>query len=117
MERNRLRMIAGAGRDHPTTALVLGEREDFVQRAALLEGPRALQVVELEKHLLPGHLRQARGVTSGREINVTANTLACGADRIECDGQSRSFHNNAQKQKAIGAWSAMAGVCCLRWFP
>ena len=51
------------------------EGEDFVERAALLECPGTLEVVELEEDLLAGHLRKFIGVRSGREIDVTLNPL------------------------------------------
>jgi hypothetical protein len=53
MEGDGLGVIAGAGGDDAAAALIVGEGEDFVQRAALFEGSGALQVVELEKTCWP----------------------------------------------------------------
>ena len=83
VEGDGLGVVAGAGGDDAAPALLVGEGKDLVERAALLESAGALQVVELEEDLLAGHLGEARGVAGGREINVAADALACGADRIE----------------------------------
>ncbi len=56
-----LRMVAGRHRDDPGAALGLGEAQELVQRAALLEGAGRVQRLELEKNLAPGHLGQCRG--------------------------------------------------------
>jgi hypothetical protein len=68
-------MRAGAGGDDAALFFVVGEGEDFVERAALLEGSGALEVVELEEDLLAGHARELVGVRRGREIDVVLDAL------------------------------------------
>ena len=43
-----LGMIAGARRDHPAPLFLILQSQNPVESAALLEGPRPLQIVELE---------------------------------------------------------------------
>ena len=56
--RHALRVIAGRYRDHTAPALVFGQRQQPVQRTALLEAGGELEVLELEVHLGAGNLRQ-----------------------------------------------------------
>ena len=88
VEGDGLGVIAGAGGDDAAAALVVGEGEDLVERAALFEGAGALQVVELEEDLLAGHLGKPGGVARGREVDVAADALLRGADGVEGDGQA-----------------------------
>jgi hypothetical protein len=41
-------MIAGRRRDHAASALVIGHRQDAVQRAALLERSRHVKIFHLQ---------------------------------------------------------------------
>ena len=86
VERDGLCVVAGAGGDDAAAALVVGEGEDFVQRAALFERPSALEVIELEKDLLAGHLRQLCRVGRGRQVDMAADALARCDDGVEGDG-------------------------------
>ena len=45
---NRLRVVAGRGRDHSARALLRRELQQFVERAALLVGGGELQILELQ---------------------------------------------------------------------
>ena len=53
-----LRVIAGRGGDHAAGALFAAEREQFVQRAALLECSGALLVVEFQENGIVGQRRK-----------------------------------------------------------
>ncbi len=58
MVSHRLRVVPGAGGDHAAALFLFAQCQDLVQRAAFLKRPGTLQIVQLEKHLLAGHLRQ-----------------------------------------------------------
>ena len=53
-----LRMIAGGRRNDPAAPLLLGQLEQFVERAALLVGGGELEVLELEPDFRADDLRQ-----------------------------------------------------------
>jgi hypothetical protein len=55
-----LGMVAGRHRDDATAALVLAERGEFHERAAVLEGIRHLQVLVLDENLGAGEARKLR---------------------------------------------------------
>jgi hypothetical protein len=86
VECNGLGVITGAGGDDAAAALVVGEGEDLVQRAALFESTGTLQVVELEEDLLAGHLGELRRVGRGRQVDMAADALARCDDGVEGDG-------------------------------
>ena len=56
--RHALRMVAGAGRDHPASPVLDAQIGDPVVGAARLERPSALQVLALEPHLFARAIRQ-----------------------------------------------------------
>jgi hypothetical protein len=57
---DRLRMVAGRRRDHAARALLLGQLQQFVERAALLVGGGELEVLELQPDLGADDLGQVR---------------------------------------------------------
>ena len=57
MPRHRLGMIAGGHGDDPTLSLGIGQQCQAVGRAALLERPGDLQIVQLQHHLGAGRAR------------------------------------------------------------
>jgi hypothetical protein len=112
VERDGLCVVAGAGGDDAAASLFVGEGENLVQRAALFEGSGALQIVKLEEDLLAGHLGQAGGMASGRQVDVAADALAGGADGVEGDGHDLSFSTiTACKQKSHRAQVERDGWC------
>ena len=80
---DRLRVVAGAHGDHAALALVSRERQQLVQRAALLERGGELQVLELEAHLGAGERDSVR--LAGQGVRSTAPAMRCrgGADGVE----------------------------------
>ena len=64
-----LRVVAGAGRDHPALPLRLAQGEQLVQRAPLLERAGPLQVFQLQMQWQAGQLRQLAGKLAGRDID------------------------------------------------
>ena len=76
VEGDALRVVAGAGRDHAALPLRLAEREQLVQRAALLEGARALQVLQLQVQRQAGQLGEVAGELAGREVDGLADARA-----------------------------------------
>ena len=51
-----LRMVAGRGRDHAARALLVGQVQQFVERAAFLVGGGELEILELQPDLGAGQL-------------------------------------------------------------
>ncbi|MGD0788747.1 MAG: hypothetical protein ABR898_12235 [Terracidiphilus sp.] len=91
MERNPLRVVAGAGRDHAALALRLAEREQFVERAALFERARALQVLKLQVKWQAGQLGEVVGELARRDVDRFADAAAGGLDAAEGDGFQESL--------------------------
>ena len=83
MIRDRLGVIAGAHRDHAALALRLGERGKLVQRAALLEGRRELQVLELEVQLAAGEARERVAGEERRALDRAFDARRRGADGLD----------------------------------
>ena len=82
---NPLGVISGRGCNHPLGAFFGAEREQLVQRAALLERAGALQVVELQVNLVAGGLGKCLRTRAGREVDGVANTAQGGLDVVESD--------------------------------
>ena len=68
VEGDALRVVAGAGGDHAARALLRRELQQPVQRAALLEGAGALQVLELEIDRMAGKLGEIVRDLAGRIV-------------------------------------------------
>src|SRR5690606_18341395 len=66
---DRLRVVAGAHGDDAAPPLVGGEREELVERAALLEGGGELQVLELEEDLRAREARERAAVDERRRFD------------------------------------------------
>jgi hypothetical protein len=64
-----LRVVAGAHGDDAAPALGLGQREQLVERAALLERGGELQVLELEPQLAAGERRQGAAAQARRALH------------------------------------------------
>ena len=77
---DRLGVVAGAHRDDAAAALRVGQREQLVQRAALLEGGGELQVLELEEDLGAGEARQRAAVDQRRVLDRALQAARGGAD-------------------------------------
>ena len=72
-----LGVIARAGGDHAAPLLVIAQQENPVKRAALFEGPGSLQIIQLEKDLLTGHLGESGRELAGGKIDEIADSLFC----------------------------------------
>jgi hypothetical protein len=68
-------MIAGARSDHAAAFFIVAEQQNAVQRAALFESSGALQIIQLQIHLLTGHLGKGSRALAGREVDEIANSL------------------------------------------
>ncbi len=72
-----LGMISRAGSNHATPLLVFTQQQNPVKRAALFEGSGSLQIIQLEKDLLTGHLGESGRELAGGEVDEIANSLFC----------------------------------------
>src|SRR5205807_8217695 len=68
---DRLREVAGGAGDHPTLAILRGQRRQLVASAALLERAGVLQVLELHEHVGAGHQRKRLRIRRGRANDGT----------------------------------------------
>jgi hypothetical protein len=75
-------VVAGAHGDHAALALRRREREQLVQRPALLERGGELQVLELEEDLGAGELRERAALDEGRMRDCAVDALRRGADVV-----------------------------------
>ena len=72
-----LRVISCAGSDHPAPLLVFAQQQDPVERSALFKGAGSLQIVQLEKDLLAGHLGESSRLLAGGKVDEIAYSLFC----------------------------------------
>jgi len=72
-----LGMIAGAGGDHSAPFLILAQQQNPVERTTLFEGSGSLQIIQLEKDLLTGHLGERGRELTGGKIDEIADSLFC----------------------------------------
>ncbi len=70
-------MIAGAGGDHAAPLLILAQQQNPVERTTLFEGSGPLQIIQLEKDLLTGHLGESGRELAGGKIDEIADSLFC----------------------------------------
>ena len=91
--RDRLRVVAGRDREHAVRALVGGELRHLVERAALLERRRELQVLELEEDVAAGELGQRARRQARRARDLAGEAPGGRADVV--DGQRRSHRATA----------------------
>ena len=71
-----LRVISRRRGNHAAPAFFGGEQQNFVERAALLEGAGHLQIFELEEDRVAGQLRKRLRAHEGRKKNRAADALA-----------------------------------------
>ena len=83
VEGDALGVVAGAGRDHAPLALRLAQREQLVQRAALLEGAGALQVFQLQVQRQAGQFGKIVRKLAGRYVNGLTDARACRLNAAE----------------------------------
>ena len=72
-----LGMVAGAGSDDATTLLLVAQQQDAVERATLLEGAGALQIIQLEKDMLAGHVGERGGKLAGGTVDKIPDPMFC----------------------------------------
>ena len=80
-----LGVVSGRGGNHAPSAFFGTQREQLVQRAALFESARALEVVELQIDLVPGGLRERLRTRARRKVDGTANAAQGRLDVVEID--------------------------------
>ena len=85
MERNRLCVIAGRGRDGAARALLGAQREEAIEGPALLEGARHLQVLELEVGHRARAAREVLGAGTWGPVDRVADAGARGANVVDAD--------------------------------
>ena len=86
VEGDALGVVAGAGRDDAALALRLGEGEQLVECAALLEGAGALKVFQLEVEGQAGQFGEMVREVAGRDMDGFADARARRLDAGEGDG-------------------------------
>ena len=82
-----LRMIAGRHRDHAALAFVRRQRQQPIERAALLEGRGELQVLEFEPELAAADLAQRPALVAFGDDDRAGNGSGRGSDIIGRDGK------------------------------
>ncbi len=82
-----LGMIAGAHGDDALFLFRGRESEQPVERAALLEGRGELQILEFEKDVAAGDLRQSARMAHGGALHLALDCLRRGADIFKRDGK------------------------------
>ena len=90
---DRLRVVAGRDREHALGALGGRELRHLVERAALLERGRELQVLELEEDLAAADLRQRSRRQARRLADLAGDARGGGADVVDRQGRRRDFHH------------------------
>ena len=90
---DRLGVVAGRGGDHPARALVVGQLEQFVERAALLVGGGELKVLELEPDLGADDLGQGPADQHRGADDRALDALRGGADVVD----GRGLHGSSLK--------------------
>jgi hypothetical protein len=85
MVSDRLRVVARAHGDDAALSFRVGQPQQLVQRAALLEGRRELQVLELEVELAAGQAREGAGAQERRPLDGALDARGGGADGVERD--------------------------------
>ncbi len=73
MKRHGLRVIAGARRDDPARSLVRAQAEQLVERAALLERARKLEIFELEEDACASASRKRGAFAERRPPELTSD--------------------------------------------
>ena len=86
-----LRVIAGGLRRDAALSLLVGQRQQLVQRAALLERGGELQILEFEKDLAARELRQRRRMAHRRALDRAGDALRRGADVVEVGKGATGF--------------------------
>ena len=79
--RHGLRVVSGRCRDHAAPPLFVREQQNFVQRAALLERARHLQIFQLQKYRASRLEGKLFGVRKGRGHNRATNAFPRLLDR------------------------------------
>ena len=83
-----LRMIAGRHRDHAAQTFVRRQRQQPVERAALLEGRGELQVLEFEPEVAAADLAQRPALVAFGDDDGAGNGSGRGSDIIGRDGKT-----------------------------
>ena len=86
-----LGVVTGRHRHHTRGALGGAQRQQLVERAALLEAGGELEVLELQPDLGTGDLRQHPRMGAGRTQHLPAQLLGGGADIGSGDGGGHFF--------------------------
>ena len=86
---DRLRVVPGARANDAAAALFAGERHELIAGAALLEGARHLQVLELEPELAARRARERLAVGAGRDEDAVGDALAGGFDVLKGEHRPR----------------------------
>ena len=81
-----LRVVAGRRRDHALPALIGGQSRKPIERAALLERRRELQILEFEPDIGAGDLGQRPAMIEIRPLDETGERRCRGLDVAEGNG-------------------------------
>ena len=85
-----LGVVPGRHGDDPAAPLVLGERQELVEGAALLEGGGELEVLELHDDAGAEDLRERVRPSARGALHGAGDALGGGADVVDGDGRARS---------------------------
>jgi len=90
-----LGVIARRHGDHPGAPLRGAEAGELVVGAALLEGGRELQVLELQPHRRAGDLGERERGPAGRALHLPGDAAGCFLDLRDGDGSGGHGANTA----------------------
>jgi hypothetical protein len=90
MESHGHAMIAGTGGNDTSLSFVGRQRKQAIERTAFFKGTGHLEILELAKYPLAGHVAESFGVRKRREINLIGDSYARFFDVDESDhGQQK----------------------------
>ena len=104
-----LRMIAGRHRDHAALPFVRRQRQQPVERAALLEGRGELQVLEFEPEIAAADLAQRPALVAFGDDDRAGNGSGRGSDVIGRDGKA-CFGSVLVRRGVLGGFRHFGGL-------
>ena len=98
-----LRVIAGRHRDHAAPPLVRRQRQQAIERAALLEGGRELEVFEFEPEIAAADLAQRPALIAFGDEDRAADRSGRGPDVVRRDGKAAGFGSVLVRRHVAGS--------------
>ena len=97
-----LRMIAGRHCDHAALSFVRRQRQQSIERAALLEGRGKLQVLEFEPEVAAADFAQRPALVAFADHDGTADRSRRGGDVAGRDGKRSGFGGVRVGRRILG---------------